>query len=121
MLFTGSEPGASALFHSGLLMKIPPGGHWSDIVLIAVIAAIGLGALACAAQGWALRRTTPVERGLLILAGLFLVFPSLLEAVAEAIIGRDISYTPVIGVVLFAIVLLKQRLQPEPQIQASGQ
>ena len=35
----------------GLLMKIPPGGHWSDIVLITVIAAIGLGALACAAQG----------------------------------------------------------------------
>jgi TRAP transporter 4TM/12TM fusion protein len=105
----------------GLLMKIPPGGHWSDIVQITAIAAIGLGALACAAQGWALRRATPVERGLLILAGLFLVFPSLLEAVAEAIIGRDISYTPAIGVVLFAIVLLKQRLQPAlPPVEASG-
>jgi TRAP transporter 4TM/12TM fusion protein len=105
----------------GLLMKIPPGGHWSDIVLITAIAAIGLGALACAAQGWALRRATPVERGLLILAGLFLIFPSLLEAVAEAIIGRDISYTPAIGVVLFAIVLLKQRLQPAlPPVEASG-
>jgi TRAP-type uncharacterized transport system fused permease subunit len=96
----------------GLLMKIPPGGHWTDIVLISVIAAIGLGALACAAQGWALRRTTPLERGVLVLAGLFLVFPSLLEALAEAIIGRDISYTPAVGVVLFAIVLLKQYLQP---------
>jgi TRAP transporter 4TM/12TM fusion protein len=106
----------------GLLMKIPPGGNWGDIVLITVIAAIGLGALACAAQGWALRRTTMVERGVLILAGLFLVFPSLLEAVAEAIIGRDISYTPAIGVVLFAIVLLKQRLQPaSPPVEASGQ
>ena len=105
----------------GLLMKIPPGGNWGDIVLITVIAAIGLGALACAAQGWALRRTTPVERVLLILAGLFLVFPSLLEAVAEAIIGRDISYTPAIGVVLIAIVLLKQRLQPAlPPVEASG-
>ena len=43
------------------------------------------------------------------------------EAVAEAIIGRDISYTPAIGVVLFAIVLLKQRLQPAlPPVEASG-
>jgi TRAP-type uncharacterized transport system fused permease subunit len=83
--------------------------------------AVGLAALACAAQGWALRRTTLVERVLLTLAGLFLVFPSLLEGLVEAIIGRDISYTAGIGVVLFAIVLLKQRLQPEPQIQASGQ
>jgi TRAP transporter 4TM/12TM fusion protein len=105
----------------GLLLKVPPGGHWSDIVLITVIAAIGLGALACAAQGWALRRATALERVLLVLAGLFLVFPSLLEAVAEAIIGRDISYTPAIGVVLFAIVLLKQRLQPvAPPAGASG-
>jgi len=103
----------------GLLMKIPPGGHWTDIVLITVIAAIGLGALACAAQGWALRRTTPLERAVLVLAGLFLVFPSLLEALVEAIIGRDISYTPVVGVVLFAIVLLKQRLQPAaPPVEA---
>ena len=86
-----------------------------------VRAAIGLGALACAAQGWALRRTTATERVLLVLAGLFLVFPSLLEAVAEAIIGRDISYTPVIGAVLFVIVLLKQRLQPDaPPVEASG-
>ena len=106
----------------GLLLKVPPGGHWTDIVMISVVAAIGLAALACAAQGWAFRRATSLERGLLVLAGLFLVFPSLLEAVAEAIIGHDISYTPAIGVVLFAIVLLKQRLQPDaPPVEASGQ
>ena len=64
---------------------------------ITVKAALGLGALAMAAQGWALRRTTPVERALLTLAGLLLVFPSLLEAGAEAIIGRDISYTATFG------------------------
>jgi hypothetical protein len=57
---------------------------------------------------------------LLTLAGLFLVFPSLLEALVETITGRDISYTAGIGVVLFAIVLLKQRLQPAPQVQATG-
>ncbi len=105
----------------GLLLKIPAGGSWVDIVLITVKALVGLAALACAAQGWALRRTTALERILLTLAGLLLIFPSLLEALMEAAIGRDISYTAGIGVVLFAIVLLKQRLQPEPQIQATGQ
>jgi TRAP transporter 4TM/12TM fusion protein len=105
----------------GLLLKTPAGGSWVDVVLITVKATVGLGALACAAQGWAFRRTTALERILLILAGLFLIFPSLLEGLVEAVIGRDISYTAAIGVVLFAIVLLKQRLQPEPQIQASGQ
>jgi len=106
----------------GLLLKIPAGGSWVDIVLITVKAAVGLGALACAAQGWALRRTTILERASLVLAGLLLVFPSLLEVVAEAIIDRDISYTASIGAVLFAIVLLKQRLQPAAQsVQASGQ
>ena len=105
----------------GLLLQLPGGGNWVDVVLITVKVAVGLAALACAAQGWALRRTTLLERALLALAGLFLVFPSLLEAVVEAVIGRDISYTAGIGVVLFAIVLLKQRLQPEPQIQPTGQ
>jgi TRAP transporter 4TM/12TM fusion protein len=105
----------------GLLLKIPDGGSWVDVVMITMKAAVGLGALACAAQGWAFRRTTALERILLTLAGLFLIFPSLLEAVVEAAVGRDISYTAGIGVVLFVIVLLKQRLQPEPQIQASGQ
>jgi TRAP transporter 4TM/12TM fusion protein len=105
----------------GLLLQLPKGGSWVDVVLITLKAAVGLAALACAAQGWALRRTTLLERTLLTLAGLFLVFPSLLEAVIEAVIGRDISYTAGIGVVLFAIVLLKQRLQPKLQMQASGQ
>ena len=52
------------------------------------------------------------ERGLLVLAGLFLVFPSLLEALIELIIGRDISYTATIGWAIGAIVLVKQRMQP---------
>jgi len=35
-----------------LLLKIPPGGSWVDIVEITVKTALGLGALAAAAQGW---------------------------------------------------------------------
>lgn len=96
----------------GLLLTIPKGGSWVDIVLISLKAALGLAALAAAAQGWALRRTTTAERALLVLAGLFLVFPSLLEALIELMIGRDISYTATIGVVIGALVLLRQRIQP---------
>jgi TRAP transporter 4TM/12TM fusion protein len=96
----------------GLLMSIPKGGSWIDIAQVTIKAGLGLAALAAAAQGWALRRTTTVERALLVVAGLFLVFPSLLEALIELIIGRDISYTATIGVVIGAIVLLKQRIQP---------
>ena len=98
----------------GLLLKIPKDGSWVDIVLITGKTALGLAALAAAAQGWALRKTTTAERVLLVLAGLFLVFPSLLEALIEAIIGRDISYTATFGLAIAAAVLLKQRMQPAP-------
>jgi TRAP transporter 4TM/12TM fusion protein len=105
----------------GLLLKIPKDGSWVDIVLITGKAALGLAALAAAAQGWALRKTTVPERLLLVLAGLFLVFPSLLEALIEAVIGRDISYTATFGLAIAAAVLLKQRMQPAPsQAKATG-
>src|SRR3982075_3743585 len=95
----------------GLLLKVPKDGSWIDIVEITVKTALGLAALAAAAQGWALRRTTLIERGLLTLAGLLLVFPSLIEGILEAVIGRDINYTATFGLVVAAAVLLKQRMQ----------
>ena len=85
-----------------------------DILLITGKSALGLAALAAAAQGWALRKTTLVERLLLVLAGLFLVFPSLLEALIEVMIGRDVSYTATFGLAIAAAVLLKQHMQPAP-------
>jgi TRAP-type uncharacterized transport system fused permease subunit len=96
----------------GLLLKVPKDGSWIDIVEITLKTAAGLAALAAAAQGWALRRTTLVERSLLILSGLLLVFPSLIEAVLEAAIGRDISYTATFGLAIAALVLMKQHMQP---------
>jgi TRAP-type uncharacterized transport system fused permease subunit len=93
-----------------LLLKIPKDGSWIDIVAITAKATLGLAALAAAAQGWALRKATVTERLLLALAGLFLVFPSLLEALMEAVIGRDISYTATFGLAIAAAVLLRQRM-----------
>jgi TRAP-type uncharacterized transport system fused permease subunit len=105
----------------GLLLKLPKDGSWIDIVLITGKTALGLAALAAAAQGWALRKTTMAERLLLVLAGLLLVFPSLLEALMEIMIGRDISYTATFGLAIAIAVLLKQRMQPATtQAQATG-
>ena len=98
----------------GLLLMVPADGSWVDIVMITVKATFGLGALAAAAQGWALRRTNAFERILLVFAGLLLVFASLLEALAEAIIGHDISYTATFGFAVLAAVLLNQALSPAP-------
>jgi hypothetical protein len=72
-------------------------------------------ALAAVAQNWALRQNTPIERGLLLLSGLLLVFPSLIEAIVEWIIGRDISYTYVPGLIIGMGVLLWQARTPAPK------
>jgi TRAP transporter 4TM/12TM fusion protein len=96
----------------GLLMKIPKDGTVLDIIWITVKTALGLLALAAAAQNWGLRRNTPVERALFLFAGLLLVFPSLIEALAEAVSGRDIQYTATLGLVIGVGVVLWQALRP---------
>ena len=92
----------------GLLMEIPKGGSWVDIVLITAKAALGITALAATSQGWLLQRTTSLERALLFLAGLLLVFPSLIEVFAEWITGHDVSYTATLGIIIGAAVFAKQ-------------
>jgi TRAP-type uncharacterized transport system fused permease subunit len=93
----------------GLLLKVPAGGTWLSVALIAVKTALGLGFLAAAAQGWALRRTNGLERTLLILAGLCLVFPPLFESLAGALFGRGFEGAEWIGLLLGAGVILWQK------------
>ncbi|MGH7795584.1 MAG: TRAP transporter permease [Candidatus Binatia bacterium] len=75
---------------TGLLLR----GHWENIVWTSISAALGLGALAAGLTGWLLKSTSRVERGLLIAAGLVLVYPSL--------------WQDVIGAALFAAAALSQ-------------
>jgi TRAP transporter 4TM/12TM fusion protein len=96
----------------GLLLKIPSGGSVWDIVWITFKTAAGLAALAAAAQNWALRRNTRVEQILWVFAGLLLVFPSLLEALAESISGYDVPHPAPFGFALAAALLLKQKYMP---------
>ena len=102
---------------SACCSRFPRTDRRIDIVLITLKTGLGLAALASAAQGWAIRKTTGAERLLLLLAGLLMVFPGLLEALMEAIIGRDISYTATFGILIAAAVLIKQWVLPAPWTQ----
>src|SRR5882757_972955 len=98
----------------GLLMKIPKDGSITDIIWITAVTGAGLGALAVAAQNWALRQNTLVERGLFLLTGLLLVFPSLLEAMLESISGLDIPHPAPFGLALGAALLIWQWISRVP-------
>ncbi len=68
-----------------------------DIAVVCVTAMFGIAALAGGMQGWLFKKTTSLERWLLILAGLALVYPR-----------AAFDY---IGMVLIAIVLVSQKLR----------
>ncbi len=106
---------------AGLLLTIPKGGSWVDVVLITLKAGAGLAALAAAAQGWALRRTTSLERWGLALAGLLLVFPSLIEALVEAASGREIGYTATLGLAIALAIMLWQARSPARVAETTSQ
>ncbi len=96
----------------GLLLKMPKDGSTWDIIWITLKTGAGLTALAAAAQSWALRRNTQLETVLLVIAGLLLVFPSLLESLLEWATGLDIPAPGPIGLALGVAVLLMQKLMP---------
>ena len=60
----------------GLLLKTPPSGSWAQVAWIAITACLGIAALATGSQGWLVRRCGPLERAILIVCGLALVYPA---------------------------------------------
>jgi TRAP transporter 4TM/12TM fusion protein len=82
----------------GLLLKGPPIG----VIHVAITAVVGIVALACGVQGWMVRRTSALERTMLIVAGLCLVYPApITDAVG-------------LGLVVLAVVLQRLRRVPSP-------
>jgi TRAP transporter 4TM/12TM fusion protein len=65
---------------TGLLLtgsfKTLGNADWFSIAVVTITAAFGIVALAGGLQGWLLRKTTRVERWMLIIAGLMLVYPA---------------------------------------------
>src|SRR5262245_16379074 len=107
----------------GLLLKVPNGGGWLDMVEVFIETAAGIAMLAFAAQGWFLKKSTTLETALFTLAGLFLVFPAILGAVLQPVLGIDvgafvpglsdiglrIGYNVVLGLIVFAAAWAIQR------------
>jgi TRAP-type uncharacterized transport system fused permease subunit len=98
----------------GLLMKIPHDGSIWNIFGITLKTGIGLAALAVAAQGWALHRTAIAERAIWMFAGLLLVFPSLIEALAESLVNYDFPSPAPFGLAILGALLLKQKYWRAP-------
>ena len=68
-----------------------------DIARVCVTAMIGIAALAGGMQAWVFRRTTRIERWLLVIAGLALVYPR--------------AMFDYIGIVLITVVLISQKVR----------
>ena len=75
----------------GLLLALPKGGSWWDVAWITALVVIALIALAAAAEGWLFSKTTLIERGMLIAAGVLLIYPRLwLDAIGIALLAAVI-------------------------------
>jgi len=88
----------------GLLLmgstKALAAANWLSIAQVTLTAALGIAAIAGGFQGWALRRASGLERVMLIVAGVALVYPG---GIADAI-----------GLTLIVAVLALQRFLPAP-------
>ena len=85
----------------GLLLALPKGGSWWDVAWITTLVVMALIALAAAAEGWLFSRTTTIERGVLIAAGLLLIYPRpWLDAIGMALLA---------GVIVLQLVRRGQR------------
>src|SRR4051812_2795828 len=94
------DPSGQGLLLMGSTKALATANWWS-IAEVTVTAAIGIAALAAGFQGWALRKTTRVERVLLIVAGFALAWPTWMG--------------DLIGIALVVGVMAVQYLRPLPQ------
>jgi TRAP transporter 4TM/12TM fusion protein len=69
------DPAGTGLLLTGSLKTLAQ-ANWGAIAMVTITAAFGIAALAGGLQGWLLRRTNLLERWMLIIAGLMLVYPA---------------------------------------------
>lgn len=95
----------------GLLLRFTATMTWVDVAWQIVLATVGLAALAAACQGFLIRAMPAWERAALVVAGVLMVFPASLDALAPGLV-------PVphwIGLGLAAVLLLLQWRAPRAQ------
>ncbi len=93
------DPSGQGLLLMGSTKALATANWWS-IAEVTLTAAVGVAALAGGFQGWALKRTTVLERWMLIVAGFALVYPS--------------GMADLIGFGMVVLVLAKQYFRAEP-------
>ena len=59
----------------GVLLKLPKGASWFDVAGVVTLAFATMAVLAAGAQGWLLKRTTLIERAMLIVGGVMMLVP----------------------------------------------
>src|SRR5881396_1317000 len=80
------DPSGIGLLLTGSIKTLGD-ADWGSIALVTGTAALGIAALAGGVQGWLFKRTTWIERVMLIVAGLALVYPkALFDAVGFALV-----------------------------------
>jgi len=98
------DPAGTGLLLTGSF-KTLESANWTSILLISAAAAIGITALAAGLQGWLFKKTTSIEKWILIAAGVAIVYPS--------------NVTDGIGVGGFLLAILLQWLRREPVARAA--
>jgi TRAP transporter 4TM/12TM fusion protein len=68
------DPSGTGLLLGGSFKNLAQ-ADWGSVAVVTITAAIGIAALAGGLQGWLFRKTTLLERGMLLVAGLMLVYP----------------------------------------------
>jgi len=89
---------------TALLLKLPADGSWWTVVWVTMSALIGIAALAAGAEGWLIKRANALERWLLILGGLCLMYTS--------------PTTDAAGITLIGLALASQWVRRTPQAAA---
>lgn len=87
----------------GLLLNMLPGMDWMDVVEQVFFATLGLAALSAACQGYAITVMNTLERWVMALGGLLMVFPAIIEVVAADAIPAPHWVGLGIGVVLLGV------------------
>ncbi|WP_427913764.1 TRAP transporter permease [Ramlibacter sp. MMS24-I3-19] len=96
------DPSGQGLLLMGSFKALANANWWS-IAEVTITCALGIAALAAGFQGWALRRTSRIERVLLIVAGFLLAYPGWVA---------DIAGISLVIVVALMQVLRRPPLQP---------
>ena len=99
------DPSGQGLLLMGSTKALAAANWWS-IAEVTLTAAVGIAALAGGFQGWALIRTTLIERVMLIVAGFALVYPS----VTTDVIGFGLA----VIVMVMQVVRRRAGLAPAP-------